>query len=327
MGNRELRLLPKQAAEVRLAPAEDEKTVIRGYAAVFYTDKDPGSQYQLFPDLSERVMPTAFDRAIREAHDVCGLFNHDRNHLMGRTASGTCTIRADGKGLHYTIDPPGTQMAKDVVELIRRGDITGSSFSFTPAPGGERFVMGAGDQPDVRELTDVNVYDVGPVVEPAYGSTSTGVEGYQEGLASDPDDVLDNERLRPAVMYARGRGLTRENAVEIRCRLAGARILAGGYSREKEESETQALLIPKNNFTEKEAKSWADSHAFKSGTVTETDNYFRLEQFPEDQCQGNQRTIVLDQQAGVSAVVCMKREGKAKSLKLQRRRLELESRI
>src|SRR5215475_2335681 len=73
-----------------------------GFAAVFYKDGDPDTEYQLYPDLVERIAPGAFDRAVRE-DDVRGLMNHDPNLLLGRTAAGTLKLSADATGLRYEI--------------------------------------------------------------------------------------------------------------------------------------------------------------------------------------------------------------------------------
>ncbi|MCA9167579.1 MAG: HK97 family phage prohead protease [Planctomycetales bacterium] len=49
---------------------------ITGYAAKFYKENDPGTQYQLWPGAYERVMPGAFASVFKRRDDVRGLFNH-----------------------------------------------------------------------------------------------------------------------------------------------------------------------------------------------------------------------------------------------------------
>jgi hypothetical protein len=39
-------------------------------------------------------------------------------------------VSADDHGLHYEIDLPDTTLGTDVAELLRRGDISGSSLGF-----------------------------------------------------------------------------------------------------------------------------------------------------------------------------------------------------
>lgn len=146
---------------------ESEKSpVIAGYASVFY-DGTPDTEYELWSGLRERIMPGAFDRAIRE-DDVRALMNHDPDNLLGRTATGTLRLLVDKRGLYYEIDPPATSYGADLMAILRRGDISGSSFSFRVT--GEEWKRD-GDE-DIIEITGVALYDVGPVTFPAYEATT-----------------------------------------------------------------------------------------------------------------------------------------------------------
>lgn len=156
----------------------DGKPVITGYAAVFYDPNDPGTEYRLYDDLVERIMPGAFDRALRE-DDVRGLFNHDDNQILGRVKSGTMRLSVDRKGLKYEIDPPDTQCARDVMESLRRGDITGSSFMFRPKANTYRDADGT----YIIERNEVYLFDCGPVAFPAYESTEAGVRSVADAEA------------------------------------------------------------------------------------------------------------------------------------------------
>jgi len=122
------RYTPARGAKVETRA--DGNKVICGYAAVFYNSADPGTQYELWPGNVERIMPTAFDRAIREKDDCRALVNHNPDLLLGRTSAGTLKLFADTVGLGYEIIPPNTQAAKDCIASIERGDMTGSSFGF-----------------------------------------------------------------------------------------------------------------------------------------------------------------------------------------------------
>jgi HK97 family phage prohead protease len=123
----------------------------------------------------ERIRPGAFDRAIRE-DDVRGLFNHDPNHVLGRSGPGTLRLSVDSKGLRYEIDPPDTQTGRDVVAMLARGDVSGSSFSFAPTrTTWEEERDAKGNVTYVRYLEEIAMFDVGPVTFPAYTSASSGV--------------------------------------------------------------------------------------------------------------------------------------------------------
>jgi uncharacterized protein len=171
-----------QAGKAKLEKREASDTskagnVIRGYAAVFYDASNPdGTQYDLWSDLIERVMPGAFDRAISEAHDARGLFNHDANWLLGRVSSGTVRLSVDATGLAYEIDVNESDPQwQSVSAKIDRGDITGSSFGFMARKATWIEEKDAdGSTIYYRQIEDVDLYDVSPATWPAYTGTSAG---------------------------------------------------------------------------------------------------------------------------------------------------------
>lgn len=143
-------------------------SLLVGYAAVFFREDDPATQYELRPGLVERIERGAFARAIVEGHDVRALFNHDANQVLGRVPD-TLSLVEDAIGLRYTIVLPDTQLGRDLAALVARGDITGSSFSFmVRAKRDDKLVDGT----RVWTLLDVDLYDVGPVTFPAYEATT-----------------------------------------------------------------------------------------------------------------------------------------------------------
>lgn len=171
----ERRSLAGQRAAVQLR-ADGTAKRIEGYAAVFYRASDPGTEFWLWDDMVERIQPGAFDRAIRE-DDVRGLFNHDPSRVLGRNTAGTMQLTVDATGLRYSIEPGDTSTAADVLAHLQRGDVSGSSFSFAP-----RTITWTQTQVDgrdiwVRDVVEVELYDVGPVTFPAYSATSSGARG------------------------------------------------------------------------------------------------------------------------------------------------------
>ena len=174
------KLFTNHKVEVR---SEGDSKRITGLAAVFY-DGTRDTEYDLWYGVKERIMPTAFDRAIEEKDDVRGLFNHDPDNLLGRTVSGTMTLAKEKAGLRYTIEPGATTIAANVIESIRRGDLSGSSFAFFVD---EELWRHEEDDVDVREILSVRLFDVGPVTYPAYESTTAGlraVGGVDEARSS-----------------------------------------------------------------------------------------------------------------------------------------------
>lgn len=159
--------------QVRLERRSDGIERIVGVASVFY-DGSPRTEFPLWRGAVERIMPTAFDRAVKE-DDVRALFNHDPSKILGRTKSGTLTLRVESDGLHYETEPADTSLYTDVREMLGRGDVDGSSFAFTISEGGEEWTIDEERGLDIREIRDVKLYDVGPVTYPAYEAASSGV--------------------------------------------------------------------------------------------------------------------------------------------------------
>ena len=104
------------------AATDDRPTQITGYAALFDTPATIGGAFV------EQIDQGAFDDALGD--DVRVLFNHDPSLLLGRTTSGTASIAVDETGLRYTVTPPDTATGREVLELLQRGDVSGSSFGF-----------------------------------------------------------------------------------------------------------------------------------------------------------------------------------------------------
>ncbi|MDC0307624.1 HK97 family phage prohead protease [Planctomycetaceae bacterium] len=152
---------------------------IVGYAAVFYREGVPGTEYALDQrgTMIERIAKGAFDRALSERHDVRGLFNHDKNFILGRTSSGTCRLTVDSIGLRYEIDAnPEDPFTAHAISAIQRQDVSGSSFSMVPT----RVRWEDHHKYSIRYIEDVDLSDVGPVTYPAYQASSSGIGGWAE---------------------------------------------------------------------------------------------------------------------------------------------------
>lgn len=153
--------------EVRL-DNEDDKPTISGLGAVF------NKRAEIFPGFFEEILPGAFDDVLK-SDDVRALFNHDSNNILGRKSAGTLELRSDKKGLDYKIFPPDTQVGRDVQVSIDRGDVTGSSFSFTVAKNGDSWEE-RDDGTVLRTITKIkSLGDIGPVTFPAYNDTTVAV--------------------------------------------------------------------------------------------------------------------------------------------------------
>ncbi|MHC4866786.1 MAG: HK97 family phage prohead protease [Planctomycetota bacterium] len=163
------------APELRAA-SEDDKPVIEGYAAVFNSESEEMWGFREF------VAPGAFARSIKEKRDVRALIDHDSSKILGRTKAGTLKLKEDDIGLKATIRPPKTNTAAEIVENIRAGNVDQMSFAFSVV---EETIHHEDDDKIVRELTDVDLFDVSVVTYPAYSQTSVGVRKVGEMLGDE----------------------------------------------------------------------------------------------------------------------------------------------
>jgi HK97 family phage prohead protease len=155
---------------VEVRAAQDGSKAIEGCAAVFNSlSEDLGG-------FREQITPGAFSRALSGKPDVLCLVDHDSSRLLGRTASGTCTVEQDENGLKFRCDLPNTREGNDLHEMVRRGDISQCSFSFSVDTDQWDEVSDDDDEDKSyirRTITSVrNLFDVSPVVKPAYPATS-----------------------------------------------------------------------------------------------------------------------------------------------------------
>ena len=194
---------------------------IEGYGAVYFRAGDPGTEYRLWSDTYERIMPGAFDEAVKA--DVRSLFNHDPNIILGRNRGNAATLRLtpDATGLRYSVEPPQTALIRDqVLEPIRRGDVSGSSFMFRPTKVVWVEEDRDGRTVDVRELHAVELFEVGPVTFPAYEATSTGVRSAERAAIESERREWREQRQIDLQQEAARQRKVRETEAEVALTMA-----------------------------------------------------------------------------------------------------------
>lgn len=160
-----------------------KKKKLKGYAARF------DSMSEDLGGFREIIKPGAFDRALEEKHDVRALVNHDSNLILGRSTAGTLKLSVDKNGLLAEIDPPDTQAGRDAVVSVERGDFTGMSFAFRTLTDEWRHQDGE----VVRELLDLELFDVSVVAYPAYPATQVSARALDRAKseqAPPPPEVV-----------------------------------------------------------------------------------------------------------------------------------------
>lgn len=155
--------------EIRLgdnATSTSESRHIEGYAIVFNSlSNDLGG----FREIIEQGAIT--DELIKNSDILC-LMNHDiKRGVLARSyqGRGSLKLEIDEHGLHYSFDAPNTDLGDEVLEGIRRGDISKCSFAFVC--GEDNWTKDENGE-YIRHVKKIkNLYDVSLVYHPAYEET------------------------------------------------------------------------------------------------------------------------------------------------------------
>jgi len=185
--NAEVRTFDVQDLELRM---DGDKPTVVGYGAVFNSMSNDLGGFREF------IAPNAFEGRLED--DVRFLVNHDANLVLARTTNGTLRLSVDEKGLRYEADMPNTSTARDLMELLKNGTISQSSFAFTV----EEDSWEVKDGMNIRTIDKVSqLYDVSSVTYPAYNSASSSValrsmkEWQEKEEAKKLEESLEAEKL------------------------------------------------------------------------------------------------------------------------------------
>lgn len=158
---------------------DEEHRTIAGYAIVFNQlsrvlyDAVEGRYFE------EIIKPEAVTEDFLRSQDI--IFNRDHNDTLilarWRMGRGTLRLSIDDYGVRYETNMPDTSQGKDTIEMIRRGDLFGSSFRFRYARGGFRDER---TQSGIRRTVTrfQGIYDVSVVATPAYTGTSVTARSF-----------------------------------------------------------------------------------------------------------------------------------------------------
>lgn len=157
----------------------DESRHITGYSVVFNElSRDLGG-------FREIISPSAITRELIERSDVVMNYAHDDNLILARSNNGVGTLKLslDDHGLQFDFDMPNSPIGDQVLESIRRGDITTCSFAFTLDPDNERCETWERDDTNgiVRTINEISgLYDCAIVTHAAYPTTSVSARSLEK---------------------------------------------------------------------------------------------------------------------------------------------------
>jgi uncharacterized protein len=141
----------------------------------------------------EVISPSAISDNLLQQSDIKALVEHNRQRLLARynKGKGTLELTIDEHGLRYKFDAPNTADGDYAVEMVSRGDISGSSFAFrvknedtTWVKDGKLWVR------TINKFT--SIHDVTITTDPAYTQTEVNVRSLEE--MEQPEETKEEER-------------------------------------------------------------------------------------------------------------------------------------
>lgn len=181
---------------------DNDGLTLDGYGAVFGSPTRIDSWEGTF---DEEIARGAFKKSLSERTPVLQ-FDHGRHPMVGSIPLGSFeSLREDEQGLHVIARLHDNWLVQPVRDAIKSKAIPGMSFRFSVVKDEWRTAAGVKVKPDDverllwssdatnpdtilrRTLKEVRLYEVGPVVFPAYADTSVGVRSRElVSLLTDP---------------------------------------------------------------------------------------------------------------------------------------------
>ena len=185
-------MLERRSFDIEFRSEESRK--VEGYASVFNSrSKDLGG-------FTEIIDPSAFEGVI-ERSDVLALLNHDQDRgvlARSRKGVGSLMLTIDERGLHYSFDAPHTALGNELIEGLKRGDISTSSFAFTVS--GEKWTKEE-DGSYLRTITQIDkLFDVSPVYNEAYEDTTVALRSLDAVRAEEEKEEVEDEEPKDEVV-------------------------------------------------------------------------------------------------------------------------------
>ena len=143
------------------------------------------------PRTIETIEKDAIDDEVIAKSDVFALMNHDDKRgilARSRRGKGSLKLSIDDRGLKYEFDAPKTALGNELLEMLRRNDISASSFAFTVANGGDAWEKRDGKYYRTIKKID-RLFDVSPVYNPAYSETTVACRSFDNILKIESDNL------------------------------------------------------------------------------------------------------------------------------------------
>lgn len=129
----------------------------------------------------ETIKRGAISQELLDNSDVFARMNHSDDYVLARSkkGKGSLTLELRDDGVYYSFQIPNTEKGNELLEHIRRGEISTSSFAFRVAdePNAERWYK-TEDGVIHRDINKIGyLADISPVFSEAYSETYCSLRG------------------------------------------------------------------------------------------------------------------------------------------------------
>jgi HK97 family phage major capsid protein/HK97 family phage prohead protease len=167
-----------RTATVDVENVHTEGRTLHGFACVY------GAESRDLGGFTESIEAGAFAGVLAGEPDVYLTLNHDPSKVLARTTSGTLRIREEERGVAFEADLGDGPTARDVRDMVKRGDLKGASFRFKVAPDGERW------EGERRTLTRIGqLVDLSLATTPAYDGPAVELRSLPENTDTEEATV------------------------------------------------------------------------------------------------------------------------------------------
>mgnify|MGYP002512406427 CR=1 FL=1 len=171
--------------------SNEEGMKISGTVNAFNWSKELGFQRKFI----ERIEPQAFINAINRAKEnnrcIECLFNHQQGSVMASTKNNSLELNVSDKGLEMRANLCDTNLNRDVYAMIQSHLVDSFSFGFTVL--NDRWEKRDGK--NYRVVTDLDLFEISCVYNPAYTQTELYARSLQESEELIPDDEKEKNTL------------------------------------------------------------------------------------------------------------------------------------
>lgn len=164
--NRVTQMMEVRVNDLHVRASKDDSHLIEGVAIVY-------QKLSEFMGFYEYIMPSALDGV--DLSQLLLLYSHDYSNVLASVPSKTLEITNQKDGLHFKAQLPNTTLGNDVAELISTNRVSGMSFGFKIATGGDSWSK-QGDKVihTVSRIQSMSEISITPI--PAYQETKVSTQ-------------------------------------------------------------------------------------------------------------------------------------------------------